>query len=303
MGKYKGLFWPAILGVKHMPKVKESEFYNVAGGFRRATINDKIAFFLQHPVWEGRPELFMKTGSPKEIYAMSGMSVHGLCNLIGQPAQAQSIVDGFNYVVEQKGLKKVHFISGLYAEDEVRRDPDKGKVQGILFQGEPGKPVAVLIAGGGFDGEASKDVLPAVRYLIGHQAEYGYTMDGFGMFGFSAGGLMTTAYAFSDYKDCCHKHNLPRPAAIFPIYGLHWELKVHEEDKGLAIFSRVGRDDPTGFAAVEKIIPDIRKALGQENVDIVMYDKLGHGFGLGIDTAAEGWLRDAVAFWEEHRKC
>ena len=48
---------------------------------------------------------------------------------------------------------------------------------------------------------------------------------------------------------------------------------------------------------------DIRKALGQENVDIVMYDKLGHGFGLGIDTAAEGWLRDAVAFWEEHRKC
>ena len=53
MGKYKGLFWPAILGVKHMPKVKESEFYNVAGGFRRATINDKIAFFLQHPVWEG----------------------------------------------------------------------------------------------------------------------------------------------------------------------------------------------------------------------------------------------------------
>ena len=152
-------------------------------------------------------------------------------------------------------------------------------------------------------GEASKDVLPAVRYLIGHQAEYGYTMDGFGMFGFSAGGLMTTAYAFSDYKDCCHKHNLPRPAAIFPIYGLHWELKVHEEDKGLAIFFRVGRDDPTGFAAVEKIIPDIRKALGQENVDIVMYDKLGHGFGLGIDTAAEGWLRDAVAFWEEHRKC
>ena len=95
MGKYKGLFWPAILGVKHMPKVKESEFYNVAGGFRRATINDKIAFFLQHPVWEGRPELFMKTGSPKEIYAMSGMSVHGLCNLIGQPAQAQSHAENF----------------------------------------------------------------------------------------------------------------------------------------------------------------------------------------------------------------
>ena len=40
------------------------------------------------------------------------------------------------------------------------------------------------------------------------------------------------------------------------------ELKVHEEDKGLAIFSRVGRDDPTGFAAVEKIIPDIGESAG-----------------------------------------
>ena len=286
----------------------------------------------------------MKTGSPKEIYAMSGMSVHGLCNLIGQPAQAQSIVDGFNYVVEQKGLKKVHFISGLYAEDEVRRDPDKGKVQGILFQGEPGKPVAVLIAGGGFDGvasylesipaamelhrrgysafvlvyrvnvelhetepqakgEAHQGCAAAVRYLIGHQAEYGYTMDGFGMFRFSAGGLMTTAYAFSDYKDCCHKHNLPRPPPSSPSMACTGSLRFTRRTRALLYFPGSGGMTPTGFAAVEKIIPDIRKALGQENVDIVMYDKLGHGFGLGIDTAAEGWLRDAVAFWEEHRKC
>ena len=62
--------------------------------------------------------------------------------------------------------EKVHFISGLYAEDEVRRDPDKGKVQGILFQGEPGKPVAVLIAGGGFDGVASYlESIPAAMEL------------------------------------------------------------------------------------------------------------------------------------------
>ena len=28
------------------------------------------------------------------------------------------------------------------------------------------------------------------------------------------------------------------------------------------------------------------------------YPGLGHGFGLGTGTAAEGWLDDAVAFWE-----
>jgi predicted esterase len=28
------------------------------------------------------------------------------------------------------------------------------------------------------------------------------------------------------------------------------------------------------------------------------YPNLGHGFGLGTGTEAEGWLDDAVAFWE-----
>lgn len=31
-----------------------------------------------------------------------------------------------------------------------------------------------------------------------------------------------------------------------------------------------------------------------------LYPNLGHGFGLGIGTTAEGWLDDAVRFWESH---
>ncbi len=30
-----------------------------------------------------------------------------------------------------------------------------------------------------------------------------------------------------------------------------------------------------------------------------VYPGLGHGFGLGTGTNAEGWLGDAVAFWEK----
>ena len=29
---------------------------------------------------------------------------------------------------------------------------------------------------------------------------------------------------------------------------------------------------------------------------------LRHGFGLGIGTEAEGWINDAVAFWERNSK-
>lgn len=33
-------------------------------------------------------------------------------------------------------------------------------------------------------------------------------------------------------------------------------------------------------------------------VEFHHYPTLGHGFGLGIGTEAEGWLEEAVAFWE-----
>jgi hypothetical protein len=36
------------------------------------------------------------------------------------------------------------------------------------------------------------------------------------------------------------------------------------------------------------------------DVEFHVYQKVGHGFGLGIGTNAEGWLEDAVQFWENH---
>lgn len=30
------------------------------------------------------------------------------------------------------------------------------------------------------------------------------------------------------------------------------------------------------------------------------YPQLGHGFGLGVGTTAEGWIDDATAFWAKH---
>lgn len=43
----------------------------------------------------------------------------------------------------------------------------------------------------------------------------------------------------------------------------------------------------------------------QENgtdAEIQVFDGLRHGFGLGEGTAAEGWLDNAVSFWERNMK-
>ena len=36
------------------------------------------------------------------------------------------------------------------------------------------------------------------------------------------------------------------------------------------------------------------------DVEFHKYPDLGHGFGLGIGTSAEGWIDDAIEFWKKY---
>ena len=36
------------------------------------------------------------------------------------------------------------------------------------------------------------------------------------------------------------------------------------------------------------------------DVEYHRYPGVGHGFGLGLGTSAEGWVADAVQFWARH---
>ena len=85
------------------------------------------------------------------------------------------------------------------------------------------------------------------------------------------------------------------------MYGLDWDIKALPEDKGLVVFSIVGRDDEFGFANVEDKLPELEKVLGKENVSVKIIDGLGHGFGIGNETKVKNWLQEAVIFWEAHR--
>jgi acetyl esterase/lipase len=53
-------------------------------------------------------------------------------------------------------------------------------------------------------------------------------------------------------------------------------------------------------SAMELRIAALRQA-GTE-VEYHKYKNLGHGFGLGTGTSAEGWIDDAIRFWEKSAK-
>ena len=64
-------------------------------------------------------------------------------------------------------------------------------------------------------------------------------------------------------------------------------------------YSAVGTADGiASYRTMERRIEAIR-ANGTD-AEIEIFNGLPHGFGLGIGTAAEGWLDNAVAFWERN---
>ena len=60
--------------------------------------------------------------------------------------------------------------------------------------------------------------------------------------------------------------------------------------------------DTESVAATEEVQEELVGAADSTGTDaeIEIFSGLSHGFGLGIGTAAEGWLDNAVAFWERN---
>ena len=87
---------------------------------------------------------------------------------------------------------------------------------------------------------------------------------------------------------------LPQPAAVIMQYtGL---TEYSENDP--ATFVTVGENDGIASWRTMKRRLDGMRALGIDT-EFHSYPGLGHGFGLGTGTVAEGWINEAIAFWQK----
>lgn len=115
---------------------------------------------------------------------------------------------------------------------------------------------------------------------------------GYSLWGGSAGARMAAwvgAYGTAAFGAEAY----PKPAAVIMQYtGLS---DYSESDP--ATFVAVGESDGIADWRVMKRRLDCMSRLGTET-EFHSYPGLSHGFGLGTGTAAEGWLDEAVAFWQ-----
>ena len=86
---------------------------------------------------------------------------------------------------------------------------------------------------------------------------------------------------------------LPQPGTVIMQYTGHSDYTENDPPT----FACVGENDGiANWRTMERRI----EALGNLGIptEFHHYPGLSHGFGLGTGTIAEGWIEDAVAFWE-----
>ena len=143
---------------------------------------------------------------------------------------------------------------------------------------------------------ACEDLARAITFIFQNAEQLKVNTEDYSLWGGSAGGRMATQ--LGTYGPAAFGGgNLPRPSAIITQYI------------GLNEFSK---NDPPTYACVGdkdgiaywKTMQERLNRLYSLGVDTEfhVYEGLSHGFGLGTGTVAEGWINDAVAFWEKQMK-
>ena len=215
----------------------------------------------------------------------------------------------------------------IYTEAEQRADPAKRDTGLYFFRGDPGARVAIVSAGGGFAyvgamqdsfphclalsrkgynafalvyrpgaQTACEDLARAIAFIYQHEDELGVAMDGYSLWGGSAGARMA-AWLGSYGTESFGERAYPRPAAVIMQYTGLSEVFGNEPPT----YNCVGtRDGIASWRTMDRRVRAI-KAQGTDAM-IEIFEGLPHGFGLGAGTVAEGWLDNAAAFWERQLK-
>ncbi len=211
----------------------------------------------------------------------------------------------------------------IYTDEEKAEDPEKEDTGLFFFKGEPGEKFAVCNAGGGFAyvgamqdsfphalelskkgynafaliyrpgaQTACEDLARAISFIFDHTEELEVDTDCYSLWGGSAGGRMA-AWLGSYGPAAFDGEDLPQPGAVVMQYTGHSDYTENDPPT----FACVGeRDGIASWRTMEGRL----QAMSELGIptEFHHYPGLPHGFGLGTGTVAEGWLDEAVAFWE-----
>ena len=236
------------------------------------------------------------------------------------------VVSSLNQMIDDAAAGRTVF-HDFYSAAEKEVEPSRRHTGLFFFRGKPGAPFAVIAPGGGFAyvgsvhegfpyaaeisrrglnafvlryraGQggwvATEDLAVALSYIFRHASELGVTTASYSLWGSSAGARMAAAIG-SHGTARFGGTALPRPSAVVLLYTGHSDFGPSEPPTFVAVGEADGIAPP---AVMERRVAALRRA--GTDVEYHRYPSVGHGFGLGVGTSAEGWITQAVRFWARH---
>jgi acetyl esterase/lipase len=297
----------------------------VKNGERRLSADDRVHDLLDHSAFAGFAELILPWDD--RAYDKS-MRLRELGSLLPYHSHVnpQVVVDALNRMIDDAHAGEKIFYD-FYTEAQKRSERSKRHTGLFLFRGKPGAPFALIAPGGGFvyvaslhegfpyaaevsragynalvlkyragDGAAvaTEDMAAALSYIFRNANALRSGTQDYSVWGSSAGARMAAAIG-SHGLASFGGEDLPKPSIVVMAYTAHLD---HSSDEP-PTFVVVGEQDTIAPAStMEKRVQALRRA-GTE-VEYRKFRNLGHGFGPGSGTTAEGWIRDAIGFWEKH---
>ena len=289
--------------------------FRAAYAFEAVNTRTKISDVINNPLFGNFGRLIF----PVNEYYYDGDTLENL-NLTWygniKPARTVEII---NYMLEQvKSGKKIFY--SIYPESDSR-----SRNTGLFFfRGKPGNKFAICNAGGGFvfvgamhdsfphaleiskkgynafaliyrpgADTACEDLARAIAFIHEHTEELEVDVKNYSLWGGSAGARMA-AWLGSYGTEAFGEKKYSRPSAVIMQYTGLSEVTGNEPPT----YNCVGTND--GIASYRTMQNRINKIKANgTDAEIEIFEGLSHGFGLGEDTIAEGWLNRAVNFWEK----
>lgn len=296
---------------------------NSEGGFINVNTDTAIVDVINHPAFEGFGRFLFPTeyGMPDKEMRLNEIDLllpyHNNIN-------SDTTVNVINYMMDEvKGGETIFY--DYYTKREKQDEPDKGNTGLFFFRGEPNAPFAIICPGGGFSyvgsihegfphalelskkgynafviqyrvggaDVACEDLTAAISYIFENAEALRVGTKDYSVWGSSAGARMA-AYIGSYGTAAFGGAKLPKPSTVVMAYTGHSYYTTDDPPT----FVVVGERDRIANPSTMKQRINALKSVGI-NTEYHKYPNLGHGFGLGIGTSAEGWLNDAVQFWEK----
>lgn len=288
-------------------------------------VDDTVGDLLKHPAFAGFARLLLPWDDRRVDPAMPLREIRSLLPYHSH-VDPGVVVSSLNRMIDDATAGRTVFHDFSTAAEK-KAEPARRNTGLFFFRGKPGAPFAVIAPGGGFayvgslhegfpyaveissrgynafvlryraaQGErvATEDLAAALTYIFRNADALGVATAAYSLWGSSAGARMAASIGSRGAAPFGGAAVL-RPATVVMLYTGHSDVARFEPPTFVAVGERDRISPP---AVMERRVEALRRA--GTVVEYHRYPNVGHGFGLGVGTSAEGWIADAVRFWAKH---